>query len=285
MPPETKALVNDEAAQVIRAANVVRNGLPGKLGGVLAPDVPDWDSALRAALSPDASFLMARDIVNALHASGPSTDEVVARAVGAVGAADTTFRQALLTAEDDGHVERDGGLLRLTALSDGDLEESSHVVQIEEAICATLEERGLAYREALAMEVGLPGFSSPEFQAALERAMFSGRVVWSSPRVYALPQARLHGFERPDGLLAAGPVDMKAALSDLATAVARLGKAMSAARAMAPSDGATPQLAVAPNGSSNGAVQQLRDLAELRDAGVISADDFESKKGELLKRM
>lgn len=32
-------------------------------------------------------------------------------------------------------------------------------------------------------------------------------------------------------------------------------------------------------------VQQLRTLAELRDTGVITSEDFEAKKAELLKRM
>jgi hypothetical protein len=43
---------------------------------------------------------------------------------------------------------------------------------------------------------------------------------------------------------------------------------------------ATPSTAAAPDH-----VGQLRQLAELRDAGIISAEDFEAKKAEILSRM
>ncbi len=37
--------------------------------------------------------------------------------------------------------------------------------------------------------------------------------------------------------------------------------------------------------SAPDAMEQLKKLAELRDAGVITAEDFETKKSELLKRI
>lgn len=42
-----------------------------------------------------------------------------------------------------------------------------------------------------------------------------------------------------------------------------------------------------PSGSTSGgaSVQLLRDLAELRDAGILSNEEFETKKAEVLKRL
>ena len=46
-----------------------------------------------------------------------------------------------------------------------------------------------------------------------------------------------------------------------------------------------PPAAAPTEQSATDHVTQLRQLAELRDAGIISVDDFEAKKNEILSRM
>jgi len=50
--------------------------------------------------------------------------------------------------------------------------------------------------------------------------------------------------------------------------------------------GQPPSQAVpAPNAAEPDAADQIRKLAELRDAGIVSEEEFQTKKAELLQRM
>jgi hypothetical protein len=40
-----------------------------------------------------------------------------------------------------------------------------------------------------------------------------------------------------------------------------------------------------PSDSTNSIPKQIKELAELRDAGIITPEEFEEKKKELLRRM
>ncbi len=49
--------------------------------------------------------------------------------------------------------------------------------------------------------------------------------------------------------------------------------------------GTTPAAAAAPGASAGSVPEQITQLAELRDRGVITAEEFEAKKAQLLERM
>ncbi|MFF0302478.1 SHOCT domain-containing protein [Streptomyces sp. NPDC004562] len=66
---------------------------------------------------------------------------------------------------------------------------------------------------------------------------------------------------------------IKALLTDLI-----LGRIPGAEQAPAPAPAPAPQAAPTP-------VEQLRQLAELRDAGILSDEEFTTKKAEILARM
>jgi hypothetical protein len=48
---------------------------------------------------------------------------------------------------------------------------------------------------------------------------------------------------------------------------------------------ASPSAAVTPEASGDDVMSKLRQLAELRDAGIVTSDEFEAKKAELLSRL
>lgn len=62
-------------------------------------------------------------------------------------------------------------------------------------------------------------------------------------------------------------------------------KLNAAASQPAPTPSAPPSIPVAPPPAfARPAVDKLRQLTELRDQGILTADEYETKKSELLKR-
>ncbi|MFG2574451.1 SHOCT domain-containing protein [Streptomyces sp. NPDC048481] len=72
---------------------------------------------------------------------------------------------------------------------------------------------------------------------------------------------------------------IKALLTDLV-----LGKIPAPGQA-SPAATAHPVPAAAPSAQASSPVEQLRQLAELRDAGILSEEEFTAKKAEILARM
>ncbi len=148
-----------------------------------------------------------------------------------------------------------------------------------------LEEEGLADRDELALAVGLDEFRSPEFQAALERALAAGTVEWIRPSTYGLPLARLAHLAPPDegtaGVSAEEPPSVGASLRALGSSLHGLQEAMRKTDTGAPSRNSEPPADAA---SAQHPLEQIEKLGELKDRGFLSEAEFTTKKSELLAR-
>jgi hypothetical protein len=148
------------------------------------------------------------------------------------------------------------------------------VVAIEEGIVEHIKSVGVVDREELALCVGVKDPTSPEFLAALERALADGQVVWLGWGTYGLPREELEHFKGP------GPDPRSVADEiDVGAAARRVG---------ALTVGITRKVAGLQKGPPAGRTEatdppsRLKALAELHDSGVINDAEFEKKKAELL---
>ncbi len=133
---------------------------------------------------------------------------------------------------------------------------------------------------------------SPEFRAALERALVAGSVEWLDASTYGLPPDQLAEFKPPPELLEepdpaatpdAEPRPVKEVANDLSRAVASMSSAMLSLGKNAASQPKAISGQTASGGSD--AYAELEKVAKLRDAGILTDEEFASKKQELLQRI
>lgn len=142
-----------------------------------------------------------------------------------------------------------------------------------------LAAEGVASRDDLAGALGIEP-DAARLQEAIERALSSGRAEWYGPDLYGVPRGQLEELvseeaEEAEELDAAveagearGPGALGAAVESLESSLGALGTALT--------DAPTSEPAVP---------ERIRELRRLADDGVISEDEFELKKREILERM
>lgn len=296
LDPEAKARVQSQASAVTRDLNQLRRALGVRL--FKKDEEISWEDARALALDPALDFVMAKQLVDILLRDSEIAEADLREELGAVGEYDAVFVAALEIAEDDGYIEQSGpSRWRITGFADRQLENSEHVRFIEQAIVNYVNEIGLAGRDELALAVGAPEFHSDEFLAAVERALVGGSLEWLGPGLYGLPVAQLVDLEPPEQEVDAAPkadqAELKLVLGDLKGSISNLKSAVSGARAHRPASldaGAaalsmeSPPAQEAPT-STNDSLEVLRALKDLYDAGILTDEEFQSKKTELLGRM
>jgi hypothetical protein len=276
---EDRAELAGETKELTAALGAFAGAMRSKLVHREGPGRLAWKDARDEGLHPTPEFDMAKRIVDAVreaHGREESlTTAELARAVQAVGDDDGTFRAGLRIAESDGYVDRSVTRhWRLTAFADPVLLDAPHVLAFEQMIVDHIESVGVADTDELALFVGAEDASAPEFVAALERALASGRVSWLGWSIYGLPPEQLERFEGagPDLRPAASESDVAAAARKVAALTLDIRRKVAARE----KGGASPKEA-APDPA-----ERLRQLADLHSSGVINDDEFEQKKAELL---
>lgn len=132
------------------------------------------------------------------------------------------------------------------------------------------------------------GFSSIKLYGdRIESRWGSGSIVGATARIDATGSKRLFRDTRQTYLTIEGPdISLAAKMSGNGGLVTRAARdfaakvnsaAMRSARAAEPTAAGTAIVA--------DPVQQIRQLGELRDQGLLSPDEFEAKKAELLNRL
>lgn len=294
LPPDGKARLRGEAADVTRHLNELRHALGARLFGANDEEL-SWEDARALALSPRSEFHLARAIVDLLRARG----EMEEREISAQFAAGrhSRFEQALAIASEDGYVESvRPGRWRITSFADQVLVETEDAAFLEAAIVEHVRQTGLAGREELALSVGAPEFRSASFLAAMERALASGAIQWLAPGLYGLPPDDLRELSPPVEAVPSGSErGMKAIARDLAREVNELRVAVAVERSGGPmrlesASGAPEPDAPAPPpapraAGSDDPIALLPRLKELADAGVLTAEEFERKKAEILAQV
>jgi hypothetical protein len=247
-----------------------------------------WEAAVGRALRTGPGEGRARAIVAYLQTVPEATADEIATAVGAVGKDDSTFQSAMDMARHDGYIRRSGVTFRgirwdTTEWADLQLLDTPHVRRVEGEIVAFLAEVGIASIDHISGELGLDD-ESPELLAALERAIADESAVWYCNGIYGLSPSRLENFEPKRDLWAETvpreeDKDLGSALAELESAIRGLAGAMKTGgvREM-PMDDGSEDLHDDP-------YEGLRRIQELRDAGVLTADEFAAKKAELLQRI
>ena len=293
LPPDQKEAMHVEANEVMSALADVRRALHARMTKASESDLLSWEEARDAVLRPSAEFLMAKRIVAWLRDSGEAKTREIADGVGAVGKDDQCFKGGMAIATDSGFVEPAGlRTWRVSEFADAVLIESEHVRYIENEIVEYLEGAGMADRDELALEVGADGWKAPEFRAALERALYSGHIVWAAPATFALPLDKLRGFESPEeatdgsdpGSEVEPPPDLGLAATRLRAALGRLAKSGAGSPHTTSARGERHVPSALPEQNAD-PIARLRELGELRDAGVVTHDEFEAKKAELLAKV
>ena len=246
-----------------------------------APGPLTWSDARDEGLHPTPEFDLAKRIVEAVRKAKSedkslATDEL-ARAVQAVGNHDGTFRAGLHIAESDGYIHRSiKRRWELTSWTDSEVTDAPHVVSIEGLIVDHIKSVGVADTEELALFVGVEDATSPEFLAALERALADGKIAWLGWAAYGLPPEELERFSGsgPDPRPAADEVDVGAAARRVGALTLDITRKLAGFSRAAPAHRETTDPA-----------SRLEALAKLHDSGVIDDAEFDKKKAELLAQL
>jgi hypothetical protein len=285
LPPAQRAEVQDQGRRAVVAIMAIKVAAKAERSSGDPPAT--WEAALEQISHPGAAETMAKAVVAHLQQVTEATVEEIATTVGAAGKDDSALKRAMVMARDDGYIRRVGVTFRgikwdTTEWADRQLLDTPHVRQFEDAIVAFVEDFGLVSLDHLSGEVGVED-DAPDLRAALERAISDESLTWYCNGIYGLSTSRLQGFE-PKGDLwvatkpAAEEKDLGAALDELEAAVKGLAGAMKASGIQeAPVDGAGDQ--------DDDPYDDLRRLQELRDAGVLTDEEFAAKKAELLERI
>jgi hypothetical protein len=279
LSPDERGELEADTKKLEAALADLSHALRSKLHVHDGPGVVTWSDARDERLHPPPEFDVAKRIVEAVRGAksrgeSPTTSEL-SRAVEAVGDDDGTFRAGLHIAESDGYIHRSiKRRWETTPLADGDPTDAPHVVAIEQRIVEHVKTVGVVDNEELALFVGVEDATSPEFLAALERALADGQIAWLGWGTYGLPPEKLKRFKGPgpDPRPATDTADVGAATRkvgaltlDITRKLARIQKGSLGRRAEA-TDPAS----------------RLKALAELHESGVINDEEFEKKKAELL---
>lgn len=290
LPPDQKADLSEQASEVGRLLSELGAALARKVGRD-GERIPTWEEARAAVLEPSPEALVAKAIVTTLaHRREMKTTDLAA-AVGATSD-DDVFRRGLSFATADGFVERAGLLSqRITEQADGVLADGQHIKALESRIAEYVRTVGLTDSEDLAIQVGASDSSSSAFRAALERALASGEVEWLDASTYGLPRDKLAEFEPPQPYGEAPEEQTQAATSEsrrpVKAVAADLSRALSAlSGGMSGGKNRGGLQTTPPNPAPRNALyDELRQLGELREVGILTQVEFEEKKALLLRRI
>lgn len=143
-----------------------------------------------------------------------------------------------------------------------------------------LNEVGVASREDLAELLGLEP-NSAKLQESIERTLGCGRAEWYGPDLYGVPRIELEDLaERtPDAATGAQEAE-PAAGKDIGSAVSRLESSLQSLGS------ALGNRQVEPAGDEERAdSDRIRELRRLADDGLISEEQFEQRKSQILDRL
>jgi hypothetical protein len=285
LPPEQRADVQEQGRRAVVAIMAVKVAATAERSAADPPAT--WSAALERVLHPGPAETMAKAVVRHLQEVAEATGEAIAAAVGAAGKDDSTLKRAMAMARDDGYIRRVGVTFHgikwdTTEWADLHLLDTPHVREVEAKIVAFVDGFGLVSLDQISGDLGLED-DAPELRAALERAISDASITWYCNGIYGLSPDRLEGFEPERDLWAetkpaTEDKDLSSALEELEEAVKALAGAMSAKGVDAGLDG------VAEEGSAD-PYADLRRVQELRDAGVLTEEEFAAKKVELLRRI
>jgi DNA-binding transcriptional ArsR family regulator len=290
LPPAQRAEVQEQGRRAAVAIMAVKVAATAERS--VADPPADWREALDRVLRAGPPEAMAQAVVAHLQRVKEATVEEIAAAVGAAGKDDSTLRRAMAMAREDGYIRRAGVTFRgikwdTTEWADLQLLDTPHVRQLEQEIVAFVGDFGIVSLDHISGELGFED-DAPELRAALERAISEESVSWYCGGMYGLSPSQIEGFQPRRDLWAETrpPVagkDLGGALDELEAAVKALAHAMKANDIPE----APPELAPgeAANGHGEDPYASLRQLQELYDAGVLTAEEFAAKKAELLKRI
>jgi hypothetical protein len=285
LPPEERAKLQEQGLRTVRAIMAVKVAVTAE--GSAADPPANWQAAFQMVRQAPPAEQMAKAVVAYLQKVPVATVDEIARSVGAVGKDDFTFKSAMEFARRDGYVRRSGVTLRgikwdTTEWADLRLLDTPHARQVEAGIVTFVEEVGLASIDHIGGELGLEN-DSAELLAALERAVADGSVVWYCNGIYGLSRDRLEGFEPKrdlwrETLPAKSDKDLGSAVAELESAVKGLSGAMK-------SDGDETGGATEPDVGGDAPYECLRQIQGLRDAGVLTEEEYAAKKAEILTRI
>jgi len=131
---------------------------------------------------------------------------------------------------------------------------------------------GVASREDLAEALGLEP-DSAKLQEAIERALGSGRAEWYGPGLYGVPRGDLEDLA--EQTLEVGVAAGEEGPKGIGGAVARLEGSL---------EGLGAALQETESGDRSDA-ERIRELRRLADDGLISEEQFEAKKAEILEAL
>jgi hypothetical protein len=283
LPAEQRAEVQEQGRRAVVAIMAVKVAATAERS---AADPPaNWEEAAERALHPGPPEQMAKAVVAHLQRVSQATADEIAVTVGAAGKDDSTLKRAMGIARDDGYIRRVGVTFRgikwdTTEWADLQLLDTPHVGKLERELVAFIDDFGLTSLDHISGELGLED-DAPELRAALERAVSEESVNWYCNGIYGVSPSRLEGFEPERDLWAetkpaTEDKDLGNALEELESAVKGLAGAMKA-------NG--PPTGDASDHLDDDPYSGLQRIRKLHDAGVLTAEEFATKKDELLKRI
>lgn len=286
LPAERRAAVQEQGRRAVVALMAVKVAATAERS---AADPPaNWEAAVERTLHPGPPEQMAKAVVAHLQRVSQATVDGIAAAVGAAGKDDSTLKRAMTIARDDGYICRVGVTFHgikwdTTEWADLQLLDTPHVRQLERELVAFVDDFGLASLDHISGELGLED-DAPELRAALERAVSDESVSWYCHGIYGVSPSRLESFEPKRDLWAetkpaTEEKDLGNALEELESAVKGLAGAM---KASGPRDAPVGNV---PDYLDDDPYSGLERIRELHDAGVLTAEEFATKKDELLKRI
>lgn len=286
LPPEQRAEVQEQGRRAVVAIMAVKVAATAERS---AGDPPaTWDAAINGILHSGPAEEMAKAVVAHLQKVPEATADEIAAAVGAAGKNDSTLKRAMAMARDDGYIRRVGVNFHgvkwdTTEWADLQLLDTPRVRQLEDEIVAFVKDFGLVSLDHISGDLGLEN-DAPELRAALERAIASEGVRWHCNGVYGLSPDELENFAPKRDLWAeTKPAiedkDLGKALGELESAVKDLAGAMKTA------DVSKVSVGVDSDDHDDDPYDGLRQVQDLHDAGVLTAEEFAAKKAELLKRI
>jgi Short C-terminal domain len=285
LPAEKRNEMQEQGRRAVTAIMAVKVAATAERSAADPPAT--WSAALERVRHPGPAETMAKAVVRYLQEVPEATSEKIAVAVGAAGKDDSTLKRAMAIARDDGYIRRVGVTFHgvkwdTTEWADLDLLDTPHVREVEAKIVAFVESFGLVSLDHISGDLGFED-DAPELHAALERAISDASVVWYCNGVYGLPPERLESFQPKRDLWAeirpaTEDKDLSGALEELEGAVKALAAAMSA-KGIDTGPGE-----VSEDGSAD-PYADLRRVQDLRDAGVLTEEEFAAKKAELLQRI
>lgn len=293
LPPAERAAVQEQGRRAVVALMAVKVAATAEQS---AGDPPaTWEAALQKVLDPGPAEEMAKAIVDYLQRVSQATADEIAATVGAVSKDDTSLKRAMGMARDDGYIRRVGVTFHgikwdTTEWADRELLDTPHVRKVEEEVVAFVKDFGLASLDHISGDLGLES-DAPELRAALERAITDESLHWYCNGIYGLPSDQLESFEPKRDLWAetkpaTQDKDLGKALEELESAVKGLAGAMHVGGTGEPfTDAGQTVVEGGADHQDGDPYEVLRRIQELRDAGVLTEEEYLAKKAELLKRI